>query len=275
MVSKYDCAALLGRASTGNGVVLVHKPGVLLGGEIAILLDRGFQKFFKTSRLEIAATADRLKAEHRFAEELDEITGEISLYNESLGSVSDEYMYDRVKGRDTDAPAKGLAPWEPPERPAATERSHLILRQFLKVNSMARKLSPFATISAAMCALIVITLASSRPAPSTPHQYATAAANTLAPIPANRAGDSYAIYSLLLPGAPLSTITPEPNQSWSMADTTVNITDMNPAVPPNGELKAPPENVRAFSQVVHDFNTRQYQRFRLDPAASIRAAHWL
>lgn len=112
MVSKYDCAALLGRASTGNGVVLVHKPGVLLGGGIAILLDRGFQKFFKTSRLEVAATADRLKAEHRFAEELDEITGEISLYNESLGSVSDEYMYDRVKGRDTDAPAKGLAPWE-------------------------------------------------------------------------------------------------------------------------------------------------------------------
>ncbi|MGC2546376.1 MAG: hypothetical protein WA426_11065, partial [Silvibacterium sp.] len=30
MVTKYDCAALLGRASTGNGVVLVHKPGVLL-----------------------------------------------------------------------------------------------------------------------------------------------------------------------------------------------------------------------------------------------------
>ncbi len=112
LVSKYDCAAILGRTPTGNGVVLVHKPGVLLGGEIAILLDRGFQKFFKTSRLEMAATADRLKAEHRFTEELDAVTGTIDLYNESLGTVSDEYMYDRVKGRDKDGPAKGLAPWD-------------------------------------------------------------------------------------------------------------------------------------------------------------------
>jgi hypothetical protein len=111
LASKYECGAVLGRDAKG-GVTLVEKPGVLLGGEIAILLDRGFQKFFKTSRLEVAATADRLKAEHRFAEELDEVTGAISLYNESLGSVSDEYMYDRVKGRDKDGPAKGLAPWD-------------------------------------------------------------------------------------------------------------------------------------------------------------------
>jgi hypothetical protein len=111
-VSKYGCAADLGRDASG-GVVLVHKPGTLLGGEIAILLDRGFQKFFKTGRLEVAATAERLKAEYRFTQELDEATGAISLYNESLGTVSDEYMYDRVKGRDKDGPAKGLAPWAP------------------------------------------------------------------------------------------------------------------------------------------------------------------
>jgi len=109
-VSKYGCAAVIGRGAKGS-VVLYHKPGILLGGEIAIVLDRGFQKFFKTSRLEVAATADRLKAEHRFAEELDEVIGEVSLYNESLGTVSDEYMYDRLKGRDTDEPPKGLAPW--------------------------------------------------------------------------------------------------------------------------------------------------------------------
>ena len=111
-VSKYDCAAVLGRDPKGTGAILVEKPGILLGGEIAILLDRGFQKFFKTSRLEIAATADRLKAEHRFTEELDEVTGGIGLYNEALGTVSDEYMYDRVKGRDKDAPAKGMTPWD-------------------------------------------------------------------------------------------------------------------------------------------------------------------
>jgi hypothetical protein len=111
-VSKYGCAAVLAPAKDGKGVALVHKPGVVLGGEIAFLLDRGFQKFFKTSKLEIAATADRLKAEHLFGEELREVTGEPVLYNEALGSVSDEYMYDRVKGRDADAPPKGAAPWE-------------------------------------------------------------------------------------------------------------------------------------------------------------------
>jgi hypothetical protein len=90
----------------------VTRPGVVIGGEIAHLLDRGFQKFFKSRHIEVPATADRLKAEHQFSEELREVTGEVSLYNEALGSVSDEYMYDRVKGRDKDGPKKGLAPWE-------------------------------------------------------------------------------------------------------------------------------------------------------------------
>jgi hypothetical protein len=111
-VSKYGAAAVIARAKDGKGTALVTRPGVVLGGEIAYLLDRGFQKFFKTSKIEVAATVDHLKAQHRFADELREVTGEPTLYNEALGSVSDEYMYDRVKGRDVDAPAKGLAPWE-------------------------------------------------------------------------------------------------------------------------------------------------------------------
>lgn len=110
-VSRYDCAAILGRDPKG-GVVLVRKPGVLLGGEIATLLDRGHQKFFKAGRLEVAATADRLKAEHRFTEELDQAIGGLDLYNEALGTVSDEYMYDRVKGRDKDGPPRGQTPWD-------------------------------------------------------------------------------------------------------------------------------------------------------------------
>lgn len=110
-VSKYNCAAELGRDAKG-GVLLLHKPGILLGGEIAILMDRGFQKFFKTSKMEMAATAERLKAEYRFTQELDEATGGVSLYNESLGTTSDRYMYDRLKGRNSDRPAKGMFPWE-------------------------------------------------------------------------------------------------------------------------------------------------------------------
>jgi len=110
-VSKHGCAAIIGSDPKGD-IAMFHKPGIEMGDEIAILLDRGFQKFFKTSKFEMAATAERLKAEHRFAEELDEVIGEVSLYNESLGSVSDEYMYDRLKGRDKDAPPKGRAPWD-------------------------------------------------------------------------------------------------------------------------------------------------------------------
>jgi hypothetical protein len=111
-VSKHGAAAVITRAKDSTGVALVAKPGLVLGGEISHLLDRGFQKFFKTSKMEIPATADRLKAENLFKEELREAIGEPVLYNEALGSVSDEYMYDRVKGRDTDGPKKGLAPWE-------------------------------------------------------------------------------------------------------------------------------------------------------------------
>lgn len=110
-VSKYNCAAELGRDAKG-GVLLLHKPGILLGGEIAILMDRGFQKFFKTSKMEMAATAERLKAEYRFTQELDEATGGVSLYNESLGTTSDKYMYDRLKGRNSDRPTRGMFPWE-------------------------------------------------------------------------------------------------------------------------------------------------------------------
>ena len=111
-VAKHGCAAVIAKAKDGKGTAMVRKPGVVLGGEIAYLLDRGHQKFLKTSKLEIAATADRLKAEHQFSEELREVIVEPVLYNEALGTVSDEYMYDRLQGRDTGAPPMGLAPWQ-------------------------------------------------------------------------------------------------------------------------------------------------------------------
>jgi len=59
----------------------------------------GYQKFFKTSKLEIPATADHLRSLHEFSEELKEAMGATSLYNEALGTTSDVYQYDRVKGR--------------------------------------------------------------------------------------------------------------------------------------------------------------------------------
>ena len=87
-------------------------PGPVLNGEIAKLVNKGYQQFFKTTKSEIAATADRLKALHDFSEELKEALGLPSLYNESLGTVSENYHYDRLDGRE-DVERK-RRPWETP-----------------------------------------------------------------------------------------------------------------------------------------------------------------
>ena len=97
-VRKYECAAEIGDSGDG-GVVMLARPGYLVGGEISRLLDRGYQKFLRTSRLEIPATAEHLRAIHLFTQELNEATDATSLYNESLGTTSNQYVYDRVKGR--------------------------------------------------------------------------------------------------------------------------------------------------------------------------------
>jgi hypothetical protein len=73
---------------------------VLVEGRVARLLDRGHQKFMQTSQFELPATASQLHAIHRFSEELKQLTGDIDLYNESLGTTSDVYLYDRLKGRE-------------------------------------------------------------------------------------------------------------------------------------------------------------------------------
>ncbi len=82
----------------------VH-PGVLVRGEVSRLLDRGYQKFLKTSQFELPASASQLQAIHAFSEELKQLTGAISLYNESLGTTSDVYRYDRLMGREDAQPA--------------------------------------------------------------------------------------------------------------------------------------------------------------------------
>jgi hypothetical protein len=66
----------------------------------------------KTSKTEIAATADHLKALQQFSEELKEALGLPSLYNESLGTVSEAYQYDRVVGRDKPVTERPKRPWE-------------------------------------------------------------------------------------------------------------------------------------------------------------------
>ena len=105
MVRKYGAGAVLSQAqgdkkTPESAVVWRERPGFVVAGEVATLLDKGYQKFWKSSKIEVPATAESLQKVHRFAEELREVVGEPSLYNESLGTTSDSYMYDRVKGRD-------------------------------------------------------------------------------------------------------------------------------------------------------------------------------
>jgi hypothetical protein len=110
-LKKYGVSAAIQRDDEG-GVRLFAKPGYLIGGEIARLVDKGYQKFLKTTKTEIPASADHLKAIHNFSEELKEATGSISLYNESLGTVSDRYMYDRVEDRDEPTSVRPARPWD-------------------------------------------------------------------------------------------------------------------------------------------------------------------
>jgi hypothetical protein len=98
-VRKYGCAAEIAAAPDGT-VEILARPGWLLNGEITRLLDRGYQKFLKTDKLEIPASADHLRAIHEFSEELSEAIGGTILFNEALGTTSNVYHYDRVAGRD-------------------------------------------------------------------------------------------------------------------------------------------------------------------------------
>jgi len=100
-VSKYGCAAEIAPGDKGGATRIICKAGWVLGGEISRLVDRGYQKFLKTSKLEVPATAEHLRSLHKFSEELKEAAGALVLYNESLGTVSDKYLYDRLKGRET------------------------------------------------------------------------------------------------------------------------------------------------------------------------------
>jgi len=99
-VSKIGCAAEIAPSSQKDAPVRVlTKAGWVVGGDIARLVDRGYQKFLKTSKLEIPATADILRALHSFEDQLKEAVGAMVLYNEALGTTSDRYDYDRIKGR--------------------------------------------------------------------------------------------------------------------------------------------------------------------------------
>lgn len=99
IVSKLGCAAVL--EDRGAEAPSVGKAGVVVGDEVGLLVDGGYQKFFQTpGGRRIPALAEHLTALHDFQEDLREGLGLVSLYNQGLGTTFDQHMYDRVKGRD-------------------------------------------------------------------------------------------------------------------------------------------------------------------------------
>ncbi len=108
LVTRDGCGAMVEDLSEGQ--VKVGKAGLLVGSEIANLVSRGYQMFLRTpSGKEIPALADHLKKLHAFDEDLREGLGLTSLYNLSLGTTSDDHLYDRVEDRDAPHHPR---PWE-------------------------------------------------------------------------------------------------------------------------------------------------------------------
>jgi len=110
-LKKYNCSAAI-QKNGDDGVKIFAYPGYLVGSEISKLINRGYQQFLKTAKTEIAATADHLKALQQFSEEMKEALGLPSLYNESLGTVSESYHYDRIENRDKAEADRPKRPWE-------------------------------------------------------------------------------------------------------------------------------------------------------------------
>lgn len=114
-VGKQGCAAVI--EDEGTGAPKVHQAGILVGNEIGLMMNGGYQMFFVTpSGKKVPALAEHLKALHAFEEDLREALGLVSLYNVSLGTRADQHMYDRVKGRDhgTTNRSGEQAPTHPP-----------------------------------------------------------------------------------------------------------------------------------------------------------------
>jgi hypothetical protein len=116
---KYNVSAAIQKTDDGGAKIFAY-PGYLIGAEISKLVNKGYQQFLKTSKTEVPASADHLKALHQFSEELKEALGTPSLYNESLGTVSESYQYDRVQDRDKPEVERPKRPWQATKAKAAS-----------------------------------------------------------------------------------------------------------------------------------------------------------
>ncbi|HEY7210361.1 MAG TPA: hypothetical protein VH477_08820 [Bryobacteraceae bacterium] len=106
-VSKHGVAALIG--DEGKNQPDIERAGVVIRGEIATLLNRGYQMFLETpSGSRFPATFEQLHALHDFESDVKAALDLTDLYNTSLGTTTPKHMYDRVYRRDLGTQPK---PW--------------------------------------------------------------------------------------------------------------------------------------------------------------------
>jgi hypothetical protein len=79
----------------------------------------------------------------------------------------------------------------------------------------------------------------------------------------DRLPDSYAIYSLIMPGQVFIDMDSGQNQPWAISATTVNEDDMNPKLAPEATLQPPTDNPHGFQEAVYDYNQRRKERMTL------------
>jgi hypothetical protein len=99
-ISRNGIAAIIEDVS-GSAPKVAESAGIVVGKEIGRLVDGGYQKFIMTpSGKKRAALASDLYAIHNFEGDMREALCLPSAYNLELGTVSNQYIYDRVEERD-------------------------------------------------------------------------------------------------------------------------------------------------------------------------------
>ncbi len=107
-ITKHGVGAVVG--DEGKNQPAIEKAGVLVGGQVAILVAAGFQEFLELPNgRRLPATSEQLHNLHEFEEDVKEALGVVNLYNTSLGTTSRKHVYDRVYKRDIGQQPK---PWE-------------------------------------------------------------------------------------------------------------------------------------------------------------------
>ncbi|MBV9265637.1 MAG: hypothetical protein JO061_05660 [Acidobacteriaceae bacterium] len=107
-IEKHGVGAIVG--DEGKSQAFLAKTGVIVGGEIAVLVAGGYQEFLELPNgRRLPATSEQLRNLHEFEEDVKAALGIPDLYNTSLGTTSRKHDYDRVFKRDIGQQPK---PWE-------------------------------------------------------------------------------------------------------------------------------------------------------------------